>query len=347
MAMSEPTLKEFLCKSRAESLARTGRYRDAAADFARAADLGRNRQEADHRESIRAKPDDAGLRNNFGDWLLHQDRLTEAETEVRTAIKINPKLAPAHCTFGKVLHAADKRTEAEAEFSEAIRLDPKSVGTHFAMSHAYAHGGEWDKAVTAIGRAVELSPRDYWARLYRAGYALAGNDVEAYRRTCAESLKLFREGNDPDALNVTIRACVLAPDAVPDSAVPVELMRKVVKDHPHAWMLFALGMAHFRAGQFSDALARLEEAIKAGPEWTHNTCVTGLALALVHHRLGHKEEAREWLDRTVEQLEWGTQVRWPAGHIPAHEADWITCVILRKEAEGLIGKAAVKTGTQK
>jgi hypothetical protein len=106
-------------------------------------------------------------------------------------------------------------------------------------------------------------------------------------------------------------------------------------------MLFTLGMAHYRAGEYGEALARLEEAVKVDPAWTEPTCVTGLALSLVHH-LGNREKAREWLDWIVMRLESGTQAKWPAAHIPAHPGNWVTCVILRNEAEALLGKVGDK-----
>jgi Tfp pilus assembly protein PilF len=146
---------------------------------------------------------------------------------------------------------------------------------------------------------------------------------------------------------ILIRACVLAANAVPDPAIPVRMMKKVVKERPTADMLFALGMAHYRAGQFDEALTRLNEAVSTDRSWTDITCVTGLALAMVHHRLGHHEEARKSFDQTVERLERGALEKWRAAHFPPHEGDWVTCVILHREAEALIGKNAAKKGGKK
>jgi tetratricopeptide (TPR) repeat protein len=332
---------------RGHYFAQRGKWSEAAANFDKAADLDRKKQEADLRESIRAKPDDAIRRNNLADWLLNQDRLTEAEIEARAAIKVNPKSGLAHCTLGEILYAAGKRSEAETEFLEALRSGQGQAEIHSAMGHAYAHAGEWEKAATAFGGVVELKPRDPWPRFSQAAYALAGGDGHGYRRTCAEALKLFGEAKEPGHAYITIRAAVLAPDAVPDPALLVQLTKKAMKETRTAYWLFTLGMAHYRAAQFNDALARLEEAVRVDPTWTHRTCVTGLALALVHHRLGHEEQAREWLERTVEQLERSKHAKWPAVHFPTHPADWVTCVILRKEAEGLMGKAPVKNQAKK
>jgi WD40 repeat protein/serine/threonine protein kinase/Flp pilus assembly protein TadD len=336
-----------LWRDRGHYFAARGKWSGAASDLDKAADLDRKKQEADLRESIRAKPDDAIRRNDLAAWLLHQDRLTEAELEARAAIKVDPKSGLAHCTLGEILYAAGKRSEAETEFLEALRSGPGRAGIHFAMGHAYAHAGEWEKAATAFGGVVELNPRDPWPRFSQAAYALAGGDVEGYRRVCAEALKLFGEAKEPYHAYITIRAAVLAPDAVPDSALLVQLTKKAMNEPPSAPMLFTLGMAHYRAEQLNDAVARLEEAVRVDPAWTHRTCVTGLALALVHHRLGHEEEAREWLERTVEQLERSKHAKWPAVHFPAHPADWVTCVILRKDAARLMGKAPVKNQAKK
>ena len=59
--------------------------------------------------------------------------------------------------------------------------------------------------------------------------------------------------------------------------------------------LNTLGAALFRAGRFEDAIRRLEEGIKLrnGAETPQDWPF----LAMAHHRLGHRDEARGWLDR--------------------------------------------------
>src|SRR5207248_1341112 len=65
----------------------------------------------------------------------------------------------------------------------------------------------------------------------------------------------------------------------------------------------------YRAGRFEQALRTLEEATRFGEGWTNSEAWP--LLAMTHHRLGHAEEARRWLERTrrgFDQMLW--DVRW-------------------------------------
>jgi hypothetical protein len=86
-----------------------------------------------------------------------------------------------------------------------------------------------------------------------------------------------------------------------------------------------LGAALYRAGRPAEAIGRLEEEIRArgdqsGPrDWAF--------LALAHHRLGHRAEARRWLDRLREHR---------PSEDPARFWDELEARLLRSEAEAVI-----------
>ena len=89
--------------------------------------------------------------------------------------------------------------------------------------------------------------------------------------------------------------------------------------------LNTLGAALYRAGRFDEAIRRLEEAIRLRggdglpQDWAF--------LAMAHHRLGHRDEARRWLDRLRD-------------HQPSTDPDqfWneLEIRLLRSEAEAVI-----------
>ena len=62
-------------------------------------------------------------------------------------------------------------------------------------------------------------------------------------------------------------------------------------------MLNTLGAALYRAGRFEEAVHRLNESLQA----RHGEgLLQGFAfLAIAHHRLGHHDEAKRWLDKLV------------------------------------------------
>jgi tetratricopeptide (TPR) repeat protein len=81
----------------------------------------------------------------------------------------------------------------------------------------------------------------------------------------------------------------------------IDLAKKAVKTAPTAGRYWGtLGRAHYRAGQWSEALTAFQEAAKLrhggdSLEWFY--------LALIYGRLGEKEQARKWFDQAVEWME--------------------------------------------
>jgi serine/threonine protein kinase len=81
----------------------------------------------------------------------------------------------------------------------------------------------------------------------------------------------------------------------------IDLAQKAVQATPTAgnyWI--TLGIAHYRVGQWTDALAAFQQAAKLrnggdGLDW--------LFLAMTHGRLGEKEQGRKWYDQAVEWME--------------------------------------------
>ena len=86
-----------------------------------------------------------------------------------------------------------------------------------------------------------------------------------------------------------------------------------------------LGAALYRAGRYDQAIGRLEEAIRARGgvglpgDWAF--------LALAHHRLGHRDLARRWLDRLREHR---------PSEDPARYWDELEIRLLRGEAEAVV-----------
>jgi tetratricopeptide (TPR) repeat protein len=113
--------------------------------------------------------------------------------------------------------------------------------------------------------------------------------------------------------------------AAGDSRLLLALAEHQVQKERSAINLFSLGAARYRAGQFEQAVASLEEAIQRRriKEWGE----AWLFLALAQQRLGKSQEAGQGLAKAINLLD-----KQPAGHWSRQ----IYLQILRKEAEGLI-----------
>jgi eukaryotic-like serine/threonine-protein kinase len=138
----------------------------------------------------------------------------------------------------------------------------------------------------------------------------------------------YRQTTNPYRANQVAWYCALAPDAVADPETPVRLAELALKGYPTErkhQALNTLGAALYRAGRFEDAIRRLEEGIqlrngKSLPTDWH-------FLAMAHHRLGHRDEARLWLDR-LRTREQSTD--------PVQFWNELEIGLLRSEAEALI-----------
>ena len=117
-----------------------------------------------------------------------------------------------------------------------------------------------------------------------------------------------------------------------DPARAVEWGKQAVAGDQPGWYFHALGLAQCRAGQFEQAL---ESFAKADVEaWAYRD-LNWFGLALVQHRLGHPDEARQCFDKG---LQWLQRYGSPGPTKPAtiHPIDWVEAQVLRREAEELL-----------
>jgi Tfp pilus assembly protein PilF len=138
----------------------------------------------------------------------------------------------------------------------------------------------------------------------------------------------FGPATDPEAVCMTVWACVQLPDGLDDWAKLVPWAEKALATSPkNVARLTALGAVLYRAGRFDEAARRLTEAANAVPKG-QAAAPTYLFLSMTHQRLGHAGTAREWFDRAVRAIETPTEkVLW-------HQR--LTLRLLRAEAEALL-----------
>ncbi len=154
------------------------------------------------------------------------------------------------------------------------------------------------KAVATLGKAILLAPDSIVPRTRQLLALISAADLEGQRQACSLLFDRFGKTANPFAANAIAWSCALAPAAISDHEALVRLAEIAVNGCPTEWKhdaLNTLGAALYRSGRFGDAIRRLEEAIKArnGAERPNDWPL----LAMAHHRLGHNNEARRWLDR--------------------------------------------------
>jgi hypothetical protein len=96
-----------------------------------------------------------------------------------------------------------------------------------------------------------------------------------------------------------------------------------------------------------EAVRRFEESLAVARDWP-NSGMNAYGLALAHHRLGHRDEARRWLQRAETWLKGLDRIYVAeAPGIPSGQPQvsvafefWVYAQLLRREAAGAIFDAS-------
>jgi tetratricopeptide (TPR) repeat protein len=154
----------------------------------------------------------------------------------------------------------------------------------------------WTEAAAAIGEAVRVEPENPDYRHHQILALLPAGDHNGMHRTRSDMLDRFRMTIDPIIANNIAWWGVMAACEEPDLGETLRLAELAANWLPEdGYILNTLGAALYRAGRFGEAVRRLDEGIQKRKgnsleaDWVFQ--------ALAHHRLGHHDEARRWLDR--------------------------------------------------
>jgi WD40 repeat protein len=187
-------------------------------------------------------------------------------------------------------------------------------------------GGVWNQGVADyFTAAAQDKPNDLAAWSRAALVSLAAGDRAGCRRLGTAIRDTFVHSRDANEVNNAAWACALGPDALADYEPLLQALEKAIGPKPGADQLNTLGALLYRAGRYADAVKRLEEGIARRDKV--GTVHDWLFLALAHHRLGHADEARRWLDKAVRALDKDTGDSWEQR---------LELRLLRQEAEAAV-----------
>jgi WD40 repeat protein/serine/threonine protein kinase/tetratricopeptide (TPR) repeat protein len=245
-----------------------------------------------------------------------------------------PRLDPIVCgdepaARGDAWKERGQWDRAEAAYAEADRARPLNPRVRDALVRLHAERGRLDRVAATLADAVRKMPDDVVLRRQWCLALLGSGDRAGWRGATAALLDRFGGTIDPRAAGEVARSCALGPGAAADPAVPVRLAESAfgldTDGTEKADALSTLGAALYRAGRSDDAIRRLEEAIRVrGGEGTPRDWAF---LAMAHQRLGHRAEARLWLDRLREHR---------LSDDPARFWDELEVRLLRSEAEAVV-----------
>jgi tetratricopeptide (TPR) repeat protein len=294
---------------------------------------------ADCSKAIELDPKLIAAWNNRGMAYLGLHQYDKAIADYSKAIELDPRTVEAWNNRAFTYYEVHQYDKAIPDWTKTIELNPRSVPAWTYRGRAYAELGEWQKAASDLAKATELQKNDVSAWYLQAVLSLKLGDGTPYRRVCRVILDSFRAGA-PDAALFVVWTCVLAPDAGVESVRVVELAEKLAaqnaKNRSHQTNL---GAALYRAGQFKQAALQLDKAAALPADPFQAVEYAWFFLAMAHQRLGHAEEARQWLQKAQKQIEQKSSIDLPWNRR-------LTLQLLRRETETLLGTNDAKTPHQ-
>jgi serine/threonine protein kinase len=231
---------------------------------------------------------------------------------------------------------ADMRQDRDIDFIRnrpefrQLLAEVEHQASPIARARSYILLSQWDKAAAECVK-IEWSPPLADDAYSCACLFLVRKDSDGYKSFCQSLIQRLPQPEGADAYVLT-RICTISRTSPVDSGRPLQWANTNLVGSHNPWDFHALGMAQYRAGQFDVALQSFNKALdKRNNRYAE---LTWFALALVHQRLGHSDEARQCLDKGNQYM---TRMG-PSG--PGQPArllpqDWLETQLLRREAEEL------------
>jgi serine/threonine protein kinase/Tfp pilus assembly protein PilF len=179
---------------------------------------------------------------------------------------------------------------------EESGLSGKAVeGAYLERGFAHLALGDFARAAAdlARGQAVQSGNPEY--ALLQVYALVQLGDVPGYRRVCADLLERYQETTNGWHAFLLAWTCSMAPDTLDDWSALTALMNRSIAWTGQPFLNWnALGLVHYRAGNYSEAEKALRRSLVDGPNWRARN---ELILALIEQRRGKTREARAWLDK--------------------------------------------------
>jgi WD40 repeat protein/tetratricopeptide (TPR) repeat protein len=196
--------------------------------------------------------------------------------------------------------------EAEDAYSDVVRARPLRSSAWRERARFYVMRSDPEKAAGDFLKVLTLGDRtpQLFSEIF-AGDGVVDRMLTHYPEDASvlsidflfrTAYHFVNQGRFDEARAALVR--VVSPSAVADWAVPVGLPRPGathIRPEMKPAGLNALGAALYRTGRFEDGIRRLKEGIEARKEAEQP--LDWIFLALAYHGIGHRDEARYWLDR--------------------------------------------------
>jgi tetratricopeptide (TPR) repeat protein len=293
------------------------------------------------------QPDHAGARLDRARAYLALKQPDKALAEATKAVELEPESLAARQARGEIALGLRRWAEALSEYGKLVEREPGDVRVLTLHADLSARCEKWADAADDFAKLMRIetagSPQP-WYFLYRRALALLASGRQAeYRKMCAEAVDRFQTTADTNTAYFTAWAAALSPDAVSDLALVLRLAEKLATGEArNARSHQAVGAVLYRMGRFEESLKRFDAAEAADhPQGQTSPAYWHYFRAMAHHRLGHEEAARNWLERAGVQTDRDVRDVLQATD-PGMWVRQATLDVLRTEAQALVRETAAK-----
>jgi tetratricopeptide (TPR) repeat protein len=195
----------------------------------------------------------------------------------------------------------DALEEAARQARAPSPLAGQLVDLRRMVAQHYVRAGLWSEATSHYSQALPLEGARFDDLYAPACTELRAGNTIAYRRTCAAMAEQLSEAEFHQLCGLAW-ACCLIDSAGTEFSQTIKLILKKARQNPpnEFWECHVLGLVHYRAGQFDEAIAQANKSITLNPTW-HGSISNWPVLALAYHRLGHAAEAKQWLEKSKQE----------------------------------------------
>jgi tetratricopeptide (TPR) repeat protein len=276
------------------------------------------------KEVIRLDPTAAEPHADLGElYFFHRQRLEDAEREGLEAVRLDPDCLNGHKLLARLYVFAvriEKQPRPEIvgrairEYEQVTRLDSANAEAWAFLADLYEMKKDTAKQIQALERwaaAPVSSDLNFYGRLTNsdlsadhAYHQLA--EIYLAQGKFREAIEAARrayemEPESPEYGSNLIRTLRYAPTLEEELQIYAQLSRTA--DSPA--LQIGYGTAQVRAGQYTQAVARLRAGVRRDPS---NSSTVGL-LAIAQRRAGQRLEAIETLKQGIAQADEESKVR--------------------------------------
>lgn len=238
--------------------------------------------------------------------------------------------------------------------SDDARYQPSPVASLRTQLSYHTTWGRWPEAAEVLTQIIAADPARFRDYFDLATLQLHLGNMTEYYAVCREMQSRFgdtvtQSGDRAEQIGKTL---LLAPEPLPDVSPIVDALERGLEQatnpNQQIWYIVAGALADYRAANYTRAQERLNQFHEQmGDRRMHLNGMAFALKAMAEHQLGDAAAAADSLSSAqsivAEQLPQPDKGTW----FQSDWSDWLRCLILVREAEGVLARSIDGSSRQK